>query len=81
MLVCHTKNQDPTQTFYTNKSSAGGPASVTTYDKQRLLKAVLDGEINPGKIFTQTFSLDQIDEAYQAMDQRKAIKAYVKVSD
>lgn len=77
----HTKNQDPTQTFYTNKSLAGGPASVTTYDKKLLLKAVLDGEINPGKIFTKTFDLDQIDEAYQAMDQRKAIKAYVKVSD
>lgn len=77
----HTKKQDPTQTFYANKSLAGGPASVTTYDKEILLKAVLDGQINPGKIFTKTFDLEHIDEAYQAMDQRQAIKSYVKVSD
>lgn len=77
----HGKNMDPAATFYANKAVAGGPASVTTYDKDLLLKAVLDGRINPGKIFTKTFTLDQIDEAYQAMDQRQAIKSYVKVSD
>lgn len=62
-------------------SVAGGPASVTTYDKQVLLKAVLDGRINPGKVFTKTFTLDQINEAYQEMADRKAIKSYIKVSD
>ncbi len=62
-------------------SIAGGPASVTTYDKKILLKAVLDGKINPGKVFTKTYDLDQINEAYQDMVDRKVIKSYIKVSD
>lgn len=62
-------------------SVAGGPASVTTYDKQVLLKAVFDGKINPGKVFTKTFTLDQINEAYQEMANRKVIKSYIKVND
>ncbi len=77
----HGSKIDPAQNFYKNISLAGGPASVTTYDKNILLKAVLDGQINPGKVFTKTFTLDQIDDAYKAMAERKAIKSYVKVAD
>lgn len=65
--------------FYKNTIVAGGPASVTTYDKAVLLKAVLDGEINPGKVFTKTFTLDQIQDAYKAMDDRQVIKSYVVI--
>ena len=43
------------------------------------LKAVLDGEINPGKVFTKTFTLDQIQDAYKAMDDRQVIKSYVVI--
>lgn len=77
----HMPAMDMTQSFYNNTTIAGGPASVTTYDKQILLKAVLDGKINPGKVFTKTFTLDQINDAYQEMADRKVIKSYVKVSD
>ena len=73
----HTPKQDMTSLFYKNAIVAGGPASVTTYDKEVLLKAVLDGEINPGKVFTKSFSLDDIQAAYEAMDQRQAIKSYL----
>ncbi|MCI1943381.1 MAG: Zn-dependent alcohol dehydrogenase, partial [Lactobacillus sp.] len=41
--------------------------------------AVLDGKINPGLVFTKTFKLAEIDAAYQAMAERKAIKSYVVV--
>lgn len=41
--------------------------------------AVLDAQINPDKVFTQTFGLDQIQQAYEAMDQRKTIKSYLIV--
>ncbi|AQW21441.1 Zn-dependent alcohol dehydrogenase [Lentilactobacillus curieae] len=75
----HTASQDMTGLFYQNLQVAGGPASVTTYDKQALLKAVLDGEINPGKVFTNTYSLSEIDQAYKDMDSRKTVKAYVVV--
>ena len=75
----HTPKMDMTAPFYKNTIVAGGPASVTTYDKDVLLKAVLDGDINPGKVFTKTFSLDDINDAYQAMADRQVIKAYVKL--
>lgn len=66
-------------TFYRNIGVYGGPASVTTYDKDVLLDAVLDAQINPGKVFTNTFELDEIQPAYEAMDERKTIKSYVIV--
>lgn len=77
----HDATMDMATPFYRNTAVAGGPASVTTYDKDLLLKAVLDGKINPGRVFTKTFTLDEINDAYQAMADRQVIKSYVKVSD
>jgi Threonine dehydrogenase and related Zn-dependent dehydrogenases len=77
----HTGKMDISTSFGNNIIIAGGPASVTTYDKSRLLKAVLDGEINPGLVFTKSFDLDHINDAYQEMTDRKVIKSYVVVSD
>lgn len=77
----HDATMDMATPFSRNPAVAGGPASVTTYDKDLLLKAVLDGKINPGKVFTKTFTLDEINDAYQAMADRQVIKSYVKVSD
>lgn len=69
------------QLFRRNIGIRGGIAAVTTYDKESLLDAVLKGEINPGKVFTQSFALDDIQVAYAAMDERKAIKSLVVVAD
>lgn len=46
-----------------NLAMASGTASCTTYDKEILLKAILDGQINPGKVFTQSYKLEDIDQA------------------
>ncbi|WP_251716262.1 zinc-dependent alcohol dehydrogenase family protein [Lactobacillus agrestimuris] len=67
--------------FWKNIGLRGGIASVTTYDKDILLDAVLKGEINPGKVFTKRFDLDHIQEAYEAMDKREAIKSLIIVAD
>ncbi|MGV0167436.1 zinc-binding dehydrogenase [Furfurilactobacillus sp. WILCCON 0119] len=75
----HEPQMDMTASFYNNTIIAGGPASITTYDKQVLLKAVLDGDIHPGKVFTETFKLDDINAAYQAMTNREAIKTLITV--
>jgi alcohol dehydrogenase len=75
----HEPKMDMSESFYSNTIIAGGPASVTTYDKQVLLKAVLDGDIHPGKVFTKSFKLDEIDDAYQAMTKREAIKSLIVV--
>lgn len=67
--------------FWKNIGLRGGIASVTTYDKKILLKAVLDGEIDPGKVFPKRFDLDHIQQAYEAMDHREAIKSLIVVAD
>lgn len=69
------------QLFWKNIGLRGGIASVTTYDKKVLLNAVLDKKINPGRVFTKTFDLDHIQDAYQAMDKREAIKSLIKFND
>ncbi|GAB2024345.1 zinc-dependent alcohol dehydrogenase family protein [Lactovum odontotermitis] len=69
------------QLFRKNIGITGGIASVAKYDRERLLKAVLDGSIEPGKVFTKTFDLDHIKDAYDAMDNRQVIKSLLKISD
>lgn len=67
--------------FWKNIGLRGGVASVTTYDKELLLDAVLTEKISPGKVFTKRFNLDDIQAAYEAMDKREAIKSLVIVSE
>lgn len=78
--VPHNPKMDMSPIFFRNTMIAGGPASVTTYDKQVLLDAVLKGDIHPGKVFTKTYQLDDIQAAYEAMDKRETIKSYVVVA-
>ncbi len=78
--VPHGVEIDAEGTFYRNIGLRGGPAPARHY-QPHLLKQVLDGSINPGRVFDATFTLDDIAEAYAAMDERRAIKALVKVSE
>ncbi|MFD1442065.1 zinc-dependent alcohol dehydrogenase family protein [Lacticaseibacillus hegangensis] len=66
--------------FWTNVGLRGGIASVTTYDRGVLLDAVLQGKIHPGHVFTQRFDLADVQSAYEAMDNRDAIKSLLIVS-
>lgn len=77
--VPHYNNHALGSTFAQNIIIGGGSASVTTYNKEILLDAVLKGDINPGRVFTQTYSLDNIDQAYKDMANRKTIKAMITV--
>lgn len=67
--------------FWKNIGLRGGIASVTSDDRKILLDAVLKGDIHPGKVFTQRFTLDQVQAAYEAMDHRQAIKSLLVISD
>lgn len=49
----------------------GGPAPARQYQPV-LLTAVLDGHINPGKVFDLTTDLDHVADACAAMDGRRA---------
>ena len=77
--VPHYENRAIGSTFGQNTTIGGGPASVTTYDKQVLLKAVLDGDINPGRVFTTSYKLEDINQAYKDMDERKSIKSMIVI--
>jgi alcohol dehydrogenase len=78
--VPHHVEVDGETTFYRNIGMRGGPAPARAYQPD-LLARVLDGSIEPGKVFDLVIDLDHIAEAYAAMDERRAIKALVKISE
>jgi threonine dehydrogenase-like Zn-dependent dehydrogenase len=65
------------QLFSTNVSVGGGVAPVRSYIPE-LLDDVLSGAIDPGRVFDATFALDQVADAYRAMDERTAIKSLLR---
>ena len=79
--VPHGEDVDTSILFWKNVGLRGGVAPVTTYVRNILLPAVLNGTIHPGKVFTKRFTLDQIQEAYDAMDRREAIKSLLVIHD
>ena len=77
----HDVEADIPGLFFRNVGLRGGPAAVRTYDMRRLLKEVLDGNINPGIVYTGEYTLDDIQEAYAAMDERSTVKSLLRVSE
>jgi threonine dehydrogenase-like Zn-dependent dehydrogenase len=65
------------QLFYTHVHLHGGPAPVRRY-LPKLIDLVLNGKINPGKVFDLTLPLNQVAEGYRAMDERRAIKTLLR---
>lgn len=63
--------------FYRNIIVGGGPAPVRAYIEE-LLPDVLDGRIEPGRVFDCTVGLDGVPDGYRAMDERESIKVMVK---
>jgi threonine dehydrogenase-like Zn-dependent dehydrogenase len=63
--------------FFSHVHLHGGPAPVRRYLPE-LIKLVLNGKLNPGKVFDLTLPLDRVAEGYRAMDERRAIKAFLK---
>lgn len=63
--------------FGRNVGLAGGMAPVRKYLPE-LLGLVLDGSIDPGRVFDMTLPLEQVAEGYRAMDERRAIKVLLQ---
>src|SRR5947207_10235130 len=63
--------------FYNNLTIGGGPAPVRAYI-QELLPDVLEGTIQPGRVFDRVIGLDEVPDGYRAMNEREAIKVMVK---
>jgi threonine dehydrogenase-like Zn-dependent dehydrogenase len=65
------------EVFYSHVRLHGGPAPVRRYLPQ-LINLVMNGAINPGKVFDLTLPLDQVADGYRAMDERRAIKTLLR---
>jgi hypothetical protein len=63
--------------FYNNITVGGGPAPVRAYIEE-LLPDILEGRIEPGRVFDRISSLDEVPEGYRAMNDRESIKVMVK---
>jgi threonine dehydrogenase-like Zn-dependent dehydrogenase len=63
--------------FNTNVGIRGGLAPVRNYVAE-LLPEVLDGRLQPGKVFDLELPLSEVAEAYAAMDERRAIKVLLR---
>jgi threonine dehydrogenase-like Zn-dependent dehydrogenase len=67
---------DFASTFFRNVTIAGGVAPARAYIPE-LLPDVLDGRIQPGKVFDSHLGLDQTPEGYRAMADREALKVLI----
>ncbi len=63
--------------FIGNITIAGGIAP-TQANMQELMPDVLEGKIEPGKVFDRTVTLDDVPEGYRAMNDREALKVLVR---
>src|SRR3989454_12403343 len=63
--------------FYNNHTMGAVPAPVRAYI-QELLPDVLEGKIEPGRVFDRVIGLDEVPDGYRAMNEREAIKVMVK---
>jgi threonine dehydrogenase-like Zn-dependent dehydrogenase len=63
--------------FYRNVIVAGGPAPTRAYIPD-LLPDVLEGRIDPGRVFDRTVGLDGVPDGYRAMNEREALKVMIR---
>jgi threonine dehydrogenase-like Zn-dependent dehydrogenase len=64
--------------FWKNVSVSGGPSPVRAYIEE-LLADVLDGEIEPGRVFDRVTDLDGVPDGYRAMNERESIKVMIEL--
>jgi threonine dehydrogenase-like Zn-dependent dehydrogenase len=63
--------------FGHNITLTGGPAPARAYI-ERLLPGVLEGKVQPGRVFDRTVSLDEVPQGYRAMNDRQALKVLIR---
>ncbi|ALV45150.1 IMP dehydrogenase [Arthrobacter alpinus] len=63
--------------FMRNITLTGGVAPARAYIEE-LLPLVLDGTIDPGRVFDSTIGMDEVPAGYEAMASRQAIKVLIR---
>ena len=64
-------------TFFENVTIAGGPSPARAYIEE-LLPDVLEGRIEPGRVFDRVGTLDKVPDGYRAMNDREALKVLIE---
>jgi threonine dehydrogenase-like Zn-dependent dehydrogenase len=62
--------------FLHNVTLTGGVAPARAYIEE-LLPDILDGRIEPGRVFDRTIGLDDVPAGYRAMADRTALKVLI----
>jgi threonine dehydrogenase-like Zn-dependent dehydrogenase len=62
--------------FFKNVTVGGGPAPVRAYIDE-LLPDILEGRIDPGRVFDRAVDLEGVPDGYRAMNKRESIKVLV----
>lgn len=75
--VPHGANLPVSKLFDSHVAVRGGSAPVRAYLPE-LIGRVLEGSMNPGRVFDLTLPLEQVADAYRAMDERTAIKVLLQ---
>jgi threonine dehydrogenase-like Zn-dependent dehydrogenase len=75
--VAHDVALPGEELFFSHVHLHGGPAPVRQYLLE-LITLICDRTINPGKVFDLELPLEDAAEAYQAMDERRAIKVLLR---
>ena len=66
------------RTFFDNVTIAGGPSPARAYIEE-LLPDVLEGRIEPGRVFDSVISLGDVPDGYRAMNEREALKVLIEL--
>jgi threonine dehydrogenase-like Zn-dependent dehydrogenase len=66
------------ETFFDNITISGGPASARAYIEE-LMPDVLEGRIEPGRVFDRVAPLDEVPDGYRAMNDREALKVLIQL--
>jgi threonine dehydrogenase-like Zn-dependent dehydrogenase len=75
--VAHGVELPGTELFYSHVHLHGGPAPVRRFLPD-LIDLIWNRRIDPGKVFDLELPLEQAGAGYEAMDQRRAIKALLR---
>jgi threonine dehydrogenase-like Zn-dependent dehydrogenase len=75
--VAHGVGLPGEELFFSHVHLHGGPAPVRRFLPE-LIGLICNRAIDPGRVFDLTLPLDQADEGYRAMDERRAIKTLLR---
>jgi threonine dehydrogenase-like Zn-dependent dehydrogenase len=64
-------------TVFRNVTFTGGAAPARAYIEE-LMPDILDGTVQPGKVFDRTVGLDEVPDGYKAMAERESLKVLIQ---